>query len=279
MKKLKLLLVLFIGIALSTAYSCNKDDEDDNGGGDGGGGTTPKTCYIKKETYADGSYSQIEYNSNHKAIKVTEYDSTGKVDERTELSYDSNGKIIKMENFDGTTLSGKFEYSYDAQGKLSKADIFGDQGGTFKKIGYYEYTFTGDNLTKLVTKVEYLGQTIEAEKVEFTYSGGNAVTQKDYAFDYGSLSLKLEFTTTYEYDTKINPYRGLGANYIMGDPQFISKANVTKMTVKDNQGIVQKDQSSNITYEYNDSNYPTKATDVSFDNSETDVTIFDYDCI
>ena len=67
MKNVKLLFMLFIGIALSTAYSCNKDDDEDNSGDDGGGGgTSPKTCYIKQETNKDGTYSKVEYNSDHK---------------------------------------------------------------------------------------------------------------------------------------------------------------------------------------------------------------------
>jgi len=278
MKKIKLLFVLFVGIALSTAYSCTKD-EDDGGDDNGGGDNTPKTCYIKKETQKNGAYTTVEYNSDHQVIKSIEYDSTGKVSKKNEITYDANKKIIKLEVFTGNTLTAKFEYSYNAQGKLAKADIYGEQGGTFKKVGYYEYTFTGDNLTKIVTKMEYMGQTIEAAKLEFTYSGGNAITKKEYGFDFSSLSLKLQTTYDYMYDTKINPYRNIGVNDIMGDPQFISKANVTKMTVKDDKGAIQNEASMNYTYEYNDNKYPTKRTEASFDNSYTDETTLDYDCI
>ncbi len=278
LKNVKLLFVLFIGIVLSTAYSCEKDDDnkDDDGGG---GGTSPKTCYVKQETNKDGTYSKVEYNSDHKVIKYTDYDKSGTVTDHTDFSYDSNGKISKMEDYDGTTLSGKAEYSYNAQGKISKVDLYEDQGGSLQKLGYYEYTFTGDDLTKVVTKVEYSGQTIEAEKYVFTYSGGNVMTVMSYEFDLSTLSLVLSSSIAYEYDTKINPYRGVGLDYAIIEPVFMSKANYTKMTVKDDQGVVQKDESSNVTYEYNDNKYPTKMTEISFDNSETYITTIDYDCI
>jgi hypothetical protein len=278
-KNVKLLFVLFIGIVLSTAYSCSKDD--DNKDDDGGGSASPKTCYIKQETEKDGTYYKYEYNSHHKVIKDVEYNKSGTVISHTDYTYNNDGKISKEEDYDGSTLNMKYEYLYNAQGKISKVDYYEEQGGTLQKIWYYEYTFTGDDLTKVVKKVEYSGQTIEAEKYEFTYSGGNIVSEKDYEFDLSSLSLELTYSTEYEYDNKINPYKGIGLDYIVAYPMFlfISKANFTKLTMKDDQGVVVKDFSSNVTYEYNDNNYPTKATDVSFDNSETYITTFDYDCI
>ena len=277
LKNVKLLFVLFIGIVLSTAYSCSKDD--DNKDDDGGGSTSPKTCYIKQETEKDGTYYKYEYNSHHKVIKDVEYNKSGTVISHTNYTYNNDGKISKMEYYDGTTLAEKSEYFYNAQGKISKVDLYEEQGGSLQKYGYYEYTFTGDDLTKVVTKIEYSGQTIEAEKYEYTYSGGNVITVMSYEFDLSTLSLVLSGSVAFEYDTKKNPYRGIGLDYIMIDPELMSKTNCTKMTQKDDQGVVQKDQSSNITYEYNDNNYPTKATDVSFDNSETYITTIDYDCI
>ena len=278
MKNVKLLFVLFIGIVLSTANSCTK--EDDKKDDDGGGGTSPKTCYVKQETYKDGTYLKVEYNSDHKVTKDTDYDKSGTVTDHTDYAYDSNGRISKMEYYDGTTLTDKFEYFYNAQGKISKVDIYEEQGGSLQKFGYYEYTFTGDDLTKVVTKVEYAGQTVEAEKYVFTYSGGNVITAKFYEFDISTLSLVFSGSIAYEYDTKINPYRGVGLDYTMiDDITFMSKANYTKMTTKDDQGVVLKDESYNVTYEYNDNKYPTKMTETSFDNSETDITTIDYDCI
>jgi len=280
LKNVKLLFMLFIGIVLSTANSCSKDDDnkDDDGGG---GGTSPKTCYIKQETEKDGTYYKYEYNSHHKVIKNVEYDKSGTVTSHSDYTYNNDNKISKEEIYNGSTLNEKYEYFYNAQGKISKVDYYEEQGGTLQKIWYYEYTFTGDDLTKVVTKVDYSGQTIEGEKYVFTYSGGNVITEKHYEINLSSLSLKLESTSAYEYDTKINPYRGIGLDYTVAYPMFllISKANFTKMTVKDDQGVVQKDISSNVTYEYNDNKYPTKVTDVSFDNSETYVTTVDYDCI
>ena len=267
-------MILFIGVALSTAYSCNKDDDDD----DGGGGTTPSKCYIKKEVFEDGSYAIIEYNSSHHVTKRTDYDDAGSASGYTLMTY-ANDKLASMESYESGTKVAKFEYSYNAAGKPTKADLYTDDGTGLTKIGYFEFTFTGDNMTKQSMHMDLMGQTIKVSETEFTFDAGNVTRTKAYAFNAQTLQLELQNTIDYTYDTKINPYHGIGIDYLMGDPQLLSIANIVKMIVLDDKGAVMNDESYNMVYEYNDTKYPTKGTATSFDNSNSEVTIMEYDCI
>jgi len=274
MKHFKLLMILFIGVAISTAYSCKKDDPADE---DPGGGTNPKKCYIKKETNGDGSYALIEYNSNNKVIKYSEFDSTGAADGYTNISY-TNDNVTKLERIESGSVSFKIEYTYDAQGKPTKGKMFADQGSGLTELGFYEYVFSGDDMIEQSMTMDFMGQSIKVNKSTFTYDAGNVKVMKTYAFDTQTLQLKLENTFDYVYDGKINPYHGVGLDYLMGEVQFLSKANPTKITVSDDQGAVMNDESYNIVYDYKDDKYPTKSTATAFDNSDTEVTSMEYEC-
>ncbi len=276
MKHFKLLMILFIGVAISTAYSCNKDD-DETTDPDSGGGTDPQTCYIKKETNGDGSYALIEYNSDNKVIKYSEFDSTGAADGYTNISY-TNGNVTKLEIIESGSVSLKIEYTYDAQGKPTKGKVFVDQGSGLTETGFYNYVFSGDDMVEQSMTVDLMGQSIKVSKSTFTYDAGNVKVMKTYTYDAQTFQLKLENTFDYVYDGKINPYHGVGLDYLMGEVQFLSKANPTKITVSDDQGAVMNNESYNIVYDYKDDKYPTKSTATAFDNSDTEVTTMEYDC-
>jgi len=275
MKNFKLFMILFIGIAISTSYSCTKKDDstdDDSSGGDSG-----KTCYLKKELNDDGSYTTVDYNSKNQAINEKEYDDVGDVETSYEFTY-ANDRVVKIEIYESGALGSRFEYSYDANGKPEKADLYIDQNGVMVKVGTYNYEFFGDELKKMSMSMDIAGQTIEVSKSEYTYSGGNVVKRKMYSFDMQTQQMLLDKNEKYSYDTKINPYHGIGVDYLMGKPQFLSKANPLKITVTDDKGVVMQDESYNYFYEYNTNKYPSKVNVNSFDNSDANVSTFEYDC-
>lgn len=280
MKNLKLLLILFMGIALSVATSCNKDDDngDDNGGGDN---PTPKTCYIKKQTYDDGSYEVMTYNADHKVKSHEEYDSTGTLEDRVEFTYNSDGTLAKFQQFDDADKEVmKMEYSYSG-GNISEAELFMDMGNGLKSFAVYEYTFTGDHVTKVEMKMDILGtgNPIVAQKMEFAYTGDNPTTATEYTFDAASMGLKKSGETDYVYDDKKNPLHNIGINFIFPEAEFFAVNNYTKVTIKDDAGAVDQDESANITYEYNENGYPTKSTTTNFSGNNTEVATIEYDCI
>lgn len=274
MKNFKLLMILFLGVALSTAYSCKKDDTTDD---DGGGGGAPTACYIKKEINDDGSYATIEYNAKNQVIKYSEFDDKGASDGYTQFTY-TNDLVSKMEEYQSGSVTTKLEYTYNAQSKPLKAKLFIDQGTGLSELGFFEFTFSGDDMTEQSMTMDVMGQTIKVSKTTFTYDAGNVTIMKSYSINMTTLQMDLDNTSDFVYDGKINPYHGVGIDYLMGDPQFLSKANPTKITISDDQGAVMNDESYNIVYEYKDAKYPTKSTATSFDNSDTEVTTMEYDC-
>ncbi len=280
MKNLKLLLILLMGIALSVATSCNKDDDDndDNGGGEN---PTSETCYIKKQTSDDGSYIQYSYDANHKLKVYEEHDSTGAIGSKVEFAYNSDGTLAKFQTFDDAgKLITKMVYSY-VGGKISEAELFIDMGNGLKSFAVYLYTFSANHLSKVEMKMDVLGTgtPIVAGKKEFAYTGDNPTTVTEYTFDAGSMSLKKSSETEYVYDDKKNPIHNVGIDYMFYDVQFISKNNYTKMTVKDDHGAIDKDASENVTFEYNASGYPTKATSSNLSGNRGGVMIMEYNCI
>ena len=272
MKELKILFSLLIGVALITATSCDKDEDKDEDP------PAENKCYIKKELNDDGSYSTFEFNSAHKMILAKEFDDNGSSDGITELTYEG-GILKKMEIIDQGVVEEKYEYSYK-DGRKDTAWVYENESGTLKKTGFYLYTFVDENPTKIATYTDPggIGTYIEFEYNEYTYSDNNVTTEKVYAFDLTSMQMELVYTYEYEYDTKKNPYRYIGINNILTDLLFLSNANVTKVTCKDDKGVTVDDESANYVYEYNSNNYPTKITETAFDSSYTDVSMLEYDC-
>jgi hypothetical protein len=277
MKNLKFLLMMLVAMSVAVS-SCKKDDDDDNN--DDNNNNTPQTCYLNKINYGD-YYSLAEYNTNHLITKMTDYDSNGVADGYyTTISYDANGKIQNMTSYDGSTIDFKMVFIYGSGTHPDSVAMYSDDGnGNLERDGSYILTFTGDKLTKVEVPYTIMGNTIIISKTEYTYTGENLTMESEYEFDLTTLQMELTSSYEYEHDAKKNPYYGIGLNYfVFLDGMFGSENNVTKETYKDDAGTVDQEYSYNYTYEYNSSNYPTKSTSTSFDNSDTYVEMYEYDC-
>jgi hypothetical protein len=267
-----------MGVSLSVATSCSKDDDndDDNTGGDNPPASSK--CYIKKSTNDDGSYSVFEYNSDNKVIKATDYDDKGNEDGVTLISYNSDGMMSMFVSVENGDTSMKIEVTYSGN-KPSVANLHINMGTGLKLFSKFVYTFNNDELTKMVTQADPVGTGfMDVAKKEYTYSGKNVVMIKESQFDATSGTMKLKSTTEYTFDDKKNSYVGIGVDYLMGEPQFISVNNPLKVTYKDDKGVVDNDESYNYTYEYNSNDYPTKITAKNFSGSKTEVTTNEYNC-
>jgi len=273
MKKFKLLFVLFLGVGLTFA-SCKKDDNNDDDGNGGNPPATTKTCYVVKENNSDGSYVNITYNSDHKVISSEEFSSTGNLIEKREIIYSDNN-VSKVNIYEDGKVSTKFEFKYSD--KLDSAILYIDTLGSLTKMGYYLYNYNGDKISKFSMFVEFFGQTIEFSRNEYEYNGENVSKLSVYELG-GVASLNLVSTLDLEYDDKINPYRNIGINDLLGGIQYMSKNNVTKITYKDADGNVDDSKSNNIVFEYNSDNYFTKYVETNFDNSVTKTISIDYEC-
>lgn len=275
MKTLKFLTLLFVGIALTTT-SCKKTDDDNDNNDDN---NVKKTCYVNKMDYGK-DYSLLEYNSDHQVIKVSNYDSLGNADGSYATFTYVDGKLSNMMNWDNGNLEMKLTYHYGTSGKADSLYQYVDNGNGLELEATFALFFTEDNLTKVEGIKEFYGQSVTINKIEYTYNNGNAIMMSNYEFDVPTLSLKLQSTTSYEYDTKKNPYRNIGLNnfFVAFDISFMSVNNPIKSTEKDKDGIVSQDKSENYSYEYSSNDYPTKVTSTTFDSSYSETTVLTYDC-
>jgi len=269
MKNLKLIFVLLLGIGL-TFGSCKKDDDN----GDDTNPTTSKTCYVVKETSDDNSYDDLIYNADNMVTKYNRYSTDGTLFENTEITYADNN-ISMIQAYEGSSLKSKIIFKYSNH--LDSTIIYIDTLGVMTKVGYHTYTYNGDKLSSISTYFELFGQTLEVEKMQYIYSGDNVSTITKYEMG-GLFTLELTSTSTFEYDDKINPYRNIGINDLLGEVQYMTKNNITKFTMKDNSGTIIEDESLNLVYEYNSDNYFTKYVQTNFDNSNTETVTIDYKC-
>jgi len=273
MRKFKGFLILFLGVSLLASTACNKDEDDDNNNNND---PTTKTCYVVKMDYGD-EYDEITYNSSNQVILQNNFDSNGvATGYSTEFTY-SNALLSKMESLDNGQTESKLEIVYAAD-KIDTVHLYAQLMGGLEKVGFYKYSYSGDNVSSVSMYYEVMGNMVEAGKSEFTYTGDNVSMLKMYEFDVATMGLKLAATMEYTYDDKTNPFIGIGIDNLMGDVMFMSKNNVITETIKDADGIVQNDASLNYTYTYSNNNYPEVSTVTTFDNSETEITTYTYDC-
>jgi len=275
MRKIKTYLVLLIGVSLMAATACNKDEDmDDNNNNND---TTPKTCYITTMDYGD-NYDEVEYNSSNKVILQTNYDSTGTPSGYSSVFTYSSNLLVKMESIENGQTENKLEMVYTADDKIDTVHLYANTTGTLEKLGYFKYVYSGEKVASVSMYFEYMGTMLEVSKNEFTYTGDNVSLMTTYSMDMSTMSLSLESTTEYTYDDKKNPMIGIGLDNLMGEAMFMSKNNILTETVRDADGIVQNDASLNYSYTYSENDYPEVSTATTFDNSETEVTTYSYDC-
>jgi len=270
-------MLFFFGVAISITYSCEKDTPDtpDSGGGDKPAETK---CYIKTSNLPNAEKKEYEYNSDHNLIKLTKYYSSGNVNYIASFDY-LNGKVIAYSSAkQNGAASVRMEYSYNANKELEKAKVFYNSGSGMKEVAYYEYTYVGGMLTRLSHFSLNNGSSYELSRSEYFYNGDLVSKCKKYQYNSSSQVLDLETIEDYEYDGKKNPSHGIGVNDMLGGYVNMNKENLVKLTVSSPQGIVDKNSSLNITYEYNDNDYPIKQTNLNFYNMDEEKYTYEYDC-
>lgn len=271
MKKINYLLLLMLAVFSLATTSCGKDDDDDV--------VTPKTCYVQTETTEDG-ITKYEYNASNQLIKMTDYDlSNVATGTYMAITYTS-GKPSKMEAFENGVVTTKIDVTYDGNGKQYQADIYIDTlgTGTLTKMGYYRFTYSGDQLTQYSMYFSFMGQNLEITRTVLTYTGSNVTKVSNYVLSMTTFQQELDNTVDYTYDAKKNPRRGVGVDYFLGQIELCSANNPVTSTYKDADGVISQSESMNFTYEYNADNYPTKGTETAADNSYTSTRTVTYNC-
>jgi len=281
MNKLRLLGILLLGLSLSMATSCKKDDDTNDDNGDGGNSPGAKTCLLKKSTYDDGTYETYDFDSHDRIVKLTEFDNSGSKDTELKFLYDNNGLFMEFNIIDAGDSAMKVQMFYHTgSSKPDSAKVFMNGGNALAHVSTINYTFSGDQLVKTETKADPFntGTKTIVSKNEYTYSGKNVTRVTQYILNASTGNMDLSATIEYTYDDKINPYKGIGVDYFMGEVQFLSENNYLKMTYMDAQGTVNQKESYNYTYEYNANSYPVKITEKDFANTKSNTTVMEYNC-
>lgn len=277
-------------IAALVAFSCTPTIDQDgdflngvnynNPENDGGtGGTTLPTTYIKHLSKATTTSNgeNVTFTYSYSAGKLTSVTTSDNSISYT-ISYGGSDNISKIivKNKDADTgeiITTNYTITYSG-GKFSEADgIYTDPlGNDYSQI--YTATYTGNKLTKLVTKVSPvtsipspidISQTIQSD---ISYSGNNISTWKFSTIFPSTPPITLPpIVITYNfsnYDAKINPFATLPEVYNIISMHYgtqfqsfsgISANNYTKENLVTDYGS----DSTAFTYTYDSDSYPTKA--------------------
>jgi len=275
MKNSKLLSVLFISMIMLFA-SCGKDKEkkkDDPSPPIVEGGTV-----IKKYTFADMQY-EYEYNSDSQLSKF-KVRLVGSPD-YTLVNFEYDGdKLLSYTANSGGEVAGKVKFmNHNVNDMPMRAEVYNGGGGPLELFQTFNFSYTGNNMTELLTMEVVSGQELIRTKNEYTYEGGNLIQQK--TFDYNNSSYSLNKTLDFTYDNKNNPAYIFGFINFSETEIFMAMSvmdinNYVIVEISDASGTALPQESFNRVFEYNTDGFPTKCTMTSFDNGEEYIMKYEY---
>jgi hypothetical protein len=165
-------------------------------------------------------------------IKAEQYQQAGLDSIVTVIEYSSGRYTSKVTTIDlGIVIfRDSVALIYDAQGKVITEKIYDDLA-----TGTYE----------------------ENSKIDYTYSGDNIATIRQYSYDGSTYSLVVTYSYD-EYDNKISPMNIGFEAFVFDSPAMYSSNNPTKSSISD--GI--SSQTFTTSYTYNSVNKPLTGTSV-----------------
>ena len=292
MKKFNFLFALFFSALLF--ISCSKNENETDGGNPDDGKERILSNY--EITHASGDKTIYSFD-NHKGIKATENSTT-----IVNFSYNTDNKISKYTTYqrDGS-INDSFEFLYDTNGNLTAVN----EKGIYSSFDTYERKLT-KNSNLISSEIPHELFSSQKYKIDFKLNSKNLIeelTQTNittgkfsgsYKFFYDdnenctkivikrlSLGNIIEFERNYTYDNSKNPlYEHHQKSYlayllIHGTDNILRNliepiSTFGKNNIKENNNVY-------FEYEYNSSNYPTKAVvKYKADNTLSYTTKFNY---
>ena len=272
------LTALFIVLSIAL-FSCQKEVDDifSNTGGTAAGTRLIKTV---EKMGADSVVTVFEYNSSGKISKAGIVSvEAGQAYYYTVAYVRNSAGIIEKQILESSELAS---LGIDSVISLVRFDAatnrYLNSVTDFSSLGFPimdSIAFQHDGSGRVISEIDYndvgLGY-IEIWKKEYTYNGNNLATEKYYSFDLTSGEFILEETSSYEYDTKVNPLHFSSDAPILNLYPFYSANNLTRFTYV---GVDPSDNfTSTTTYTYNSANRPL--TDVTTSGSEVSTTTYYY---
>ncbi len=270
-------------------------------------------CLLQELKY---HYSNFElsfyftYSEDNKVISTKKY-IDNKLEQKVDYKYSSDGLIIGLERFFNDTLSDKcilnylddsiefivmnlvennwvksnvLQLHYNENNEIVKVEDFEKKDdGEWDFFGSgYNHKWVDGKLTETqnwVFQIDTLGDVIKADG--FIKKNASVINDRAFMYDnkyyYDNNEIELFYESTFEYDSKNNPFRDISlARFIFPSDFNASVNNPTTIVKTYTSG---EKLMLNTTYEYNDKNYPVKANvqvkfESEIDNSpETEYTI------
>ena len=203
---------------------------------------------------------------------VVNKDKDGKVTSTVNYTYDDKNRLT------GSTCgSEKAEFAYNDDKKLQSIKITDGDHSIVMEITYADKlpasiktvdSYTMKNLSTFAKSIipSYISEAIEANQMRSkatfstTYNTTIEWDDKNISQVVTTGEGDYKYTATYEYDSKLNPYKGMYGDFEDNnfDVQY-SKNNVVKKTVNSTDGHFTDKDVAEYTYEY-DGKMPLKVT-------------------
>ena len=252
-------LVLALVALIAVIFSACKKDENH-------GTTLEKQCYVTTfQTDADYSMTKFEYNADHLVSSAILYNYDGTTEnDRADLTYNDGMLHEVVFASTDTAIDTKYIYRYDSRELPDTIYVqVPDETGTLTPFGYYLLDFEGDMLKEVSLNVPVNDTVIVTMKSQYFYNlEANAVELSHYEYSIQTGKLELNSSSAIQFDTKRNPFYGIGLDYFFvngeGISSFITKNNITAVTTMNASNELMETQSYTATIEYNENNFPVK---------------------
>lgn len=226
-----------------------------------------------------------------------------------DFTYDSNERLVNLLGKDNNTYDGEIRLYRDASAFVTRivvVDPIGAGGADSTEtrfyrnnLGQYTYSTTPDprtisgnpgmdstaytyNIAGNITSATYyenitspLAMTIPYYRTDYTYAGSNLVSAKQYNYDLMTSTWTLAHTTTYTYDSKMNPSRLGVEGALLGFDNWVGENNALVQTDVNTATPPATTLHSN-TYTYNAANKPAASTTVESPSGDTYTTRYYY---
>lgn len=206
------------------------------------------TTYYDNPNNPETTVGTLSYNDKGQLVSS---DSDGR---NATFEYDASGKPLKtFYSKEDQTPDYYSIYTYNGEQLTSIKSLYVNP--SFNRTVYYTYDSKGKVETStLCQSADCSG----ASKSSYVYNGDNVSVETNVLGGTFPYTYKVEFA----YDDKSNPFTNVNSNLriMMGGAYTLSKNNYTseKISSKNSDGTWTQNQNITYTFQYNDSNLPTK---------------------
>jgi hypothetical protein len=189
------------------------------------------------------------------------------------MEYDSDNRIIGIREYEGRYLFQYFTIEYLPAQIVQRKYMFNADMET--TINSHETTFSLNSKGKILTidRVDYITPMLSKGRETYEYDNrGNVIKIVFVSETHPETNLTHEF----EYDKKLNPFRLVGFQIILGSDDIFSYQTQNRNNIIRRRTIYPDFELpfSETRYRYNEQGYPTH-----FLSNSSEIETFEYDCI